>query len=384
MKLSGLRIRLFVALLAAGTVAAQQKSIRPSEPNSPGQVPIATPQGADGKVANPPKQDEPLPGGYYRVGGSSRLGHAGRCTGTAGSAVTAWAADAAANADFRTGISAPGSGPPGSAEFEMERASAPPGDGGVGGEAGVAEDGRVSTAVDLDGDAGAGADDLAGGAGEAALQSVGGGLAVVAGQAQPERGGEGPGQDAQDYVEVDVEVDGGGQGVGAERLDDLGEALPGGHPAAVLLDQGPGGDLVVVADDDGGGVAARAGDDQLADGARVAGEFHPGGLVHGGLVVASLPVRPLICRMREGERIRRVANLTPRSPGSPSTCWVVTFWSMISMRGSDPDACFQWSQNAMTSRFWEALVRSALAQARLWVPESRAKKISTLRDRWDR
>jgi TonB family protein len=69
MKLSGLRIRLFVALLAAGTVAAQQKSIRPSEPNSPGQVPIATPQGADGKVANPPKQDEPLPGGYYRVGG---------------------------------------------------------------------------------------------------------------------------------------------------------------------------------------------------------------------------------------------------------------------------------------------------------------------------
>ena len=41
-----------------------------------------------------------------------------------------------ANADFRTGTSAPGSG-----EFEVERASAPPGDGGVGGEVGVAEDG---------------------------------------------------------------------------------------------------------------------------------------------------------------------------------------------------------------------------------------------------
>ena len=40
------------------------------------------------------------------------------------------------NADFRTGISAPGSG-----EFEVELASAPPGDGGVGGQVGFAEDG---------------------------------------------------------------------------------------------------------------------------------------------------------------------------------------------------------------------------------------------------
>jgi len=43
---------------------------------------------------------------------------------------------AAANADFRTGSSAPGLG-----EFEAELASAPPGDGGVTGEVGVAEDG---------------------------------------------------------------------------------------------------------------------------------------------------------------------------------------------------------------------------------------------------
>ena len=40
------------------------------------------------------------------------------------------------SADFRTGISAPGSG-----EFEVELASAPPGDGGVGGQVGFAEDG---------------------------------------------------------------------------------------------------------------------------------------------------------------------------------------------------------------------------------------------------
>jgi hypothetical protein len=40
------------------------------------------------------------------------------------------------NADFRTGISALGSG-----EFEVELASAPPGDGGVGGQVGVAQDG---------------------------------------------------------------------------------------------------------------------------------------------------------------------------------------------------------------------------------------------------
>jgi len=41
------------------------------------------------------------------------------------------------SADFRTAISALGL----SGEFEVELASAPPGDGGVGGEAGVAEDG---------------------------------------------------------------------------------------------------------------------------------------------------------------------------------------------------------------------------------------------------
>jgi hypothetical protein len=40
------------------------------------------------------------------------------------------------SADFRTGTSALGSG-----EFEVELASAPPGDGGVGGQVGVAEDG---------------------------------------------------------------------------------------------------------------------------------------------------------------------------------------------------------------------------------------------------
>jgi hypothetical protein len=38
--------------------------------------------------------------------------------------------------DFRTGTLAPGSG-----EFEAELASAPPGDGGVGGQVGVAQDG---------------------------------------------------------------------------------------------------------------------------------------------------------------------------------------------------------------------------------------------------
>ena len=43
---------------------------------------------------------------------------------------------AASNADFRTGTSALGL-----SEVEAELASAPPGDGGVGGEAGLAEDG---------------------------------------------------------------------------------------------------------------------------------------------------------------------------------------------------------------------------------------------------
>jgi hypothetical protein len=78
-------------------------------------------------------------------------------------------------------------------------------------------------------------------------------------------------------------------------------------------------------------------------------------------VLKSLLVRARICLIRTGERIRRVANFTPRSSSSPRTGWVVTLWSMVSMRGSDPEAAFQWSQNAITSRFWLALVRSALA-----------------------
>jgi hypothetical protein len=54
----------------------------------------------------------------------------------AASATLAALIAATANADFRTGISALGSG-----EFEVELASAPPGDGGVGGQVGFAEDG---------------------------------------------------------------------------------------------------------------------------------------------------------------------------------------------------------------------------------------------------
>ena len=70
------------------------------------------------------------------------------------------------NADFRTGTSAPGSG-----EFEVKLTAAPPGNGGVGGQVGVAQDRRVG-AVDLDGDAGAVADDLAGGVQEQQATSV--------------------------------------------------------------------------------------------------------------------------------------------------------------------------------------------------------------------
>ena len=40
---------------------------------------------------------------------------------------------------------------------------------------------------------------------------------------------------------------------------------------------------------------------------------------------------------------------------------MVTFWSMISIFGSAPDTCFQWSQKAITSRAWVALEMSALA-----------------------
>jgi hypothetical protein len=59
------------------------------------------------------------------------------------------------------------------------------------------------------------------------------------------------------------------------------------------------------------------------------------------ICLKSLLVRALMWRMRLGERIRRVANLTPRSSSSPRMGWVVTFWSMISIFGSAPDTAFQ-------------------------------------------
>jgi hypothetical protein len=122
-------------------------------------------------------------------------------------------------------------------------------------------------------------------------RGVGGGGGVAGAEPGAERGEQGLGQDAQDDVEVDVEVDGGGQGVGAERADDLGQPLLDGHPPGVLADQRPGLDLVVVGDDDGGLVAAQAGDDELADGAGVAGQRDGGVLVDARPVVGSGPVQ---------------------------------------------------------------------------------------------
>src|SRR5204863_2491297 len=110
---------------------------------------------------------------------------------------------------------------------------------------------------------------------------------------------------------------------------------------------------------------------ELADGAGVAGQRDGFVLVHFRLlwgpgrsrvmVLKSAGLRFAMWRVRAGERIRRVRNLTPRSSSSPSTAWVVTFWSMTSIAGSFPLAAFQWSQNAITSRAWVALEVSALA-----------------------
>src|ERR1039457_2203635 len=95
---------------------------------------------------------------------------------------------------------------------------------------------------------------VAGVPGKRRWEGVGGGAGVAGAEAGAERGEQGLGQDAERDVEAGVEVDGGGERVGAECLGDLGEALPGGHAAGVLPDQGPGGD-VVVGDDYGGGGA---------------------------------------------------------------------------------------------------------------------------------
>ncbi len=76
-----------------------------------------------------------------------------------------------------------------------------------------------------------------------------------------------------------------------ECLDNLRQPLLNGHPPGVLADEGLGLDVAVVGDDDGGRVAPQPGDDQLADGARVAGELDGCGLADFGPVVGARPVQ---------------------------------------------------------------------------------------------
>src|SRR5205807_1211105 len=75
-------------------------------------------------------------------------------------------------------------------------------------------------------------------------------------------------------VEVDVEGDGGGEGVDVERANPLGEALFDAHAMGVLLDQqlGPGGE--VVGDQDGGMLVPEPADGKLADVAVVVRELN--------------------------------------------------------------------------------------------------------------
>ncbi len=155
-------------------------------------------------------------------------------------------------------------------------------------------------------------------------------------------------------------VNNGALHVDVEGSDDLGEALLDGHAAGIAGDERLCRGVGVVGDDDGGRVAAQSGDDELAQDAEILRQ-PDGGLVYSGSVVAagsvqgdrrvSVGLRALMSRRSAGERIRRMRNLTPRASSSASTGWVVTFWSVTSMCGSVPLACFQWSQKAMTSRF---------------------------------
>ena len=43
----------------------------------------------------------------------------------------------------------------------------------------------------------------------------------------------------------------------------------------------------------------------------------------------------------DADRMRKVANLIPRASSSPRISWVVTFWSMISIFGSDPETALK-------------------------------------------
>jgi hypothetical protein len=76
-----------------------------------------------------------------------------------------------------------------------------------------------------------------------------------------------------------------------EAADGFGEALFDVHPAGVALDERFGGSVVVVGDQDGGLVVAQAADDQLPDGAGVAGQVGVEGLGDLGAAVLAGPVQ---------------------------------------------------------------------------------------------
>ncbi len=84
------------------------------------------------------------------------------------------------------------------------------------------------------------------------------------------------------------------------------------------------------------------------------------------------------------ERMRKVKNLMPRASSSPSTAWLVTFWSMTRRAGHAPVRDRQCSAKTSTPFAWAVLVRSALAYTRVWEAPSWAKKLSTLRVRCER
>ena len=213
-------------------------------------------------------------------------------------------------------------------------------------------------------------DDVAGSAQEALLEGVWGGGGIAA-QALAERVADSTGEDRDHHVEIDVERDCGGEGVDVEGTYPLGEALLDAHAVGVLLDQDFGPGVEVVGDENGGLLVPEAMDGELADLAVVVAE--PDVVV----VVNSRPAVAVGALKLDGApgRAGQLGELfeqrgPPGAQGNEADTAlvelaeggaVVRLESKTSSLGSSPLSLRQWSQKAMTSWFWSALSRSALA-----------------------
>ena len=133
-------------------------------------------------------------------------------------------------------------------------------------ESGGENDGQVSASMEADGDSAVGDVDVGGHVDEVAEDLSGLGV-VVSAHAAGDEAIEAAGEDEESHVEVDLEADGGGEGVDVEEADGVGEGVLDEHALGVAGDELLGRGGFVVGEKDGWQVVPEVLDEELAEGA---------------------------------------------------------------------------------------------------------------------